>query len=391
MYKRLHDTLNTSVRLGKVSDFAHRCWTVGLSQSDTFGRLTADPEKFRMICFANRPSVTVEQIMVALDELAEVDGEGLVHLYVDAEGERYLVFHKHEPSNPSSGFKYKTSKWPAPPRGLCPCVKYTPKEAGQPVGGREFRFEVQAMLFPSANCKEGGKQQPGCSLFQEEQPVSYRDVGLRQTETDQDRSLQPHAPAHSLSLGEGAGGGDAAAPTPAPVPPCRAVPHAEVPGGSAWEARPKTAEDLALNRLCDEFTNLTGRMPLTGATNVLEVTDLLRGFIRRRGLEALIEVMRRKTSDCVNRHGRSPSSMQYFVPIFEDDRAFAPVQAPTVKAPTGTGRVMPHGSPLDDQTKENVAAIRKAFMEAPGLYKPGDFNKASRGAAKKGAVPPAGS
>lgn len=248
MYKRLQDTLPQSRKLGRVSDFAFRCWALAISQADWFGRLSADPDKFQITCFANRKGVLEDEIKYALDELADA---GLIHLYRVDEG-RFLVLHRHKEHNPTGGLKTRPRRCPPPPPRMCRCVEYKPDENPRSVKGCVFRF--------------------GVNLFAVEAKAE------------------------------------------APIP---------EPALVETEAAPvDDPEEGQLCKLTDEFTNLTGRPPLAGIMEPREFLDRLKGMIRVRGLDAMIAAMKSKTSDCIQRTGRPPSSLQYFVPIFEDDRVF---------------------------------------------------------------------
>lgn len=255
MYKRLMDTLPESRKLGRISDFAHRCWTAGLSKADWFGRLTAEPDKFRLVCFPNRPQVTEDEIKSALDELADAGKSGLIHLYQTDDGERFMVFHNHDEHNPSGGWTTKPKRYPPPQTGLCRCVKYSQKESPKSIGGKQFRFFT--------------------GLFCTDQSLVSAKV------TDQSLGMLLSSPISSLSSSSGEFG-----------------------------------------KLCDEFTHLTGRPPLAGIGDPGEFEERLKGLLQVRGLTAMLAVLGRKTSECVQRTGRPPNSLQYFVPIFEDDRVF---------------------------------------------------------------------
>lgn len=263
MYKRLQDTLPESRKLGRVSDFAFRCWTVALAKADWFGRLTAEPDKFRITCFANRSSVTDSEVMSALDELADANA---IHLYRIPEG-RFLLIHRHEEHNPTGGLKTRPVRCPPPPAGLCRCGRYKQGEVPKAIQGSTFRF-FQGLFSTD--------QQPGSA------PLCS-------------------SPLLSSKVG-GCGGKEETVET----------------ASSAVEDLPEGT----LAKLTDEFTSLTGRVPLAAVADPTELLDRLKGLIRVRGLEPMLAVMRAKTSDCIQRTGRAPSSLQYFVPIFEDDRAF---------------------------------------------------------------------
>ncbi len=259
MYKRLQDTLPESRKLGKLSDFAFRCWVNGLAKADWFGRLAADPDKFRITCFANRPKVSDEEIAAALDEL---DTIGAIHLYEVEEG-RYMVYHRHEESNPTGGLKTRPCRCPAPPARTCRCVRYKQGENAKSVVGNRFRFFK--------------------GLFS----------------TDQKAASAPLCSSPLLSSQEVGGS-----------------------GGKEEEEPPKEEEERTVGKLCDEFTHLTGRVPFQSVGDPMEMMERLRGLISVRGLEPMLKVMREKTSECQQRTGRPPSSMQYFMPIFEDERLF---------------------------------------------------------------------
>lgn len=261
MFKRFHDSIPESRKLGQVSDFAFRCWTVGLSKADWFGRLTAEPDKFKVVCFPNRSQVTEEDIMRALDELADAGRVGLIHLYMDEEGERFLVFHNHDDHNPSGDWKTKPKKCPQPPKSICKCVKFTLREDRNSLAGKEFRFN-------------SGKNASGQLL-------------ARENASGQSLNLLLSSPLLSSQDKEGCG-----------------------------------EEKGDVEKLCNEFTSLTGRPPLSGSPDPEETLERIRGLIRVRGLEPMVRVMKLKASECVQRTGRPPNSLQYFMPIFEDERLF---------------------------------------------------------------------
>jgi len=264
VYKRLQDNLPESRKLGRISDFAFRCWANGLAKADWFGRLTAEPDKFRITCFANRPKVSDDEIAGALDELADANA---IHLYEIPEG-RFLVFHRHEEHNPTGGLKTRPCRCPTPPPGLCRCVRYKLGETPKSVVGSTFRHFQR--LF-STDQRPGSA--PLCSS-----PLLSSEVG-------------------------GSGGKE------------------EEPSKPAELAAPEV-EEGAVGKLCDQFTHLTGRPPLTSVGDPREMMERLKGMIAVRGLEPMVKVMTEKASECLQRTGRPPSSIQYFIPVFEDDRLF---------------------------------------------------------------------
>jgi len=259
MFKRLQDTISESRKLGAVSDFAHRCWTVGLPKADWYGRLTAEPGKFRLKCFPNRPSVTDAEISGALDELADVGGEGLIHLYLDADGDRYLVYHRHEQYNPTGGWKTKPRKCPPPPKGLCKCCEYFVEELSKPLVGRSFRFS-----------------------------------GVEKT-TDH---TCDHSPLLSSPLLVGREGG---------------------PGGEGGDAK-EAPLSPGVRTLIEEFSTLTSK-PSAKRPDAALVREL-EALVAARGLPALLSVLRERVPEYIARNQASPGTLHYFLPVFKDERVF---------------------------------------------------------------------
>lgn len=277
MYKRLQDTVTESRKIGTVSDFAYRCWAQGLAKSDWFGRLPAEPSKFLTIVFPNRKQVSEDEVSAGLDELADVRGEGLIHLYEREEG-RFLVFHMHEKHSPTGSIRNKTPKYPAPPLSVCGmgdrCLKYAAREKPEEVFGSAFRFFKG--LFLTDRLAAFGVR-----------------TAVPEVRTAVLTAVHPLLSSPVLSS------------------------HSQEKGGCGGE------EDTAsLRKLLDEFTSLTGRAPLYGVKDPLELVERLKGLLKVRGLEAIIQVMKEKTSECVQRTGRPPSTVHYFLPIFEDGRLF---------------------------------------------------------------------
>jgi len=66
-------------KVGTLSDRGFRLWVGGITQADDEGRLVADPEQLRVLCFGYHRNVTTEDVRIALDEIA---GSGLIRLYV---------------------------------------------------------------------------------------------------------------------------------------------------------------------------------------------------------------------------------------------------------------------------------------------------------------------
>lgn len=284
MYKRLDDSLPESRKLGKIGDFAFRCWAVGLTKADWFGRLTAEPDKFILKCFPNRRTIADEEVALALDELANV-GEGLVHLYIAEDGKRYMVFHHHEEHNPSGGWKTKPCKCPPPPRGLCRCLKYTQQESRKPVKGKEFRF--QPTLFPTG--QSGDEPDRNGKFGSPVSPLSTNDLAAATGQSEPTDHCSSPAPLLSSSSPPGEGCG----------------------------------ERGAFDRIAVEFQSLTGRSAVPIGKNRAEVEAALAPLLERRGADACIRLIRDRVTEQVRRTGAPPGSLLYFVPVFQDDAAFA--------------------------------------------------------------------
>lgn len=312
MYKRLHDSVPDSLKLGKLSDFAFRCWTVGLSQADWYGRLTAEPEKFVVQCFPNRREVTPEQVKAALDEVADVMGEGLIHLYMSADGKQYLVFHKIEEHNPRQTHVRAASAYPPPPKGLCPCVRYCPQEGQGPFGGREFRFYPG--LFSNTGKEEGGVHERADACF-----VVHERAGACLTVHD----IDPSSPLLSLKGGRETGG-------------C---------GGGQG----------SLDRLSAEFEALTGRSAFRSEEERAKTAQLFAPILAARPLEELLSVMSRRISRERTRGNKGPASMRYFVAVFSDPRSFGP--PPQKSAPSKADE--PAKPPAEDYSRLREIAESK--------------------------------
>lgn len=290
MYKRLHSSIPDSLKLGKVSDFAFRCWTVGLSQADWFGRLTAEPEKFVVQCFPNRREVTPEQVKGALDELANVMGEGLIHLYRTQNGKEYLVFHRNQDHNPQSTHPRAASEFPPPPKGLCECVKYTVHEGQGPFGGREFRFYPG--LFDHGGGEGGGNGSKGTLPVDVEASSAHKTVQMHSSApTSCTRVHEKDASSFSPLREEGMGG-------------CG--------GGQAG----------AMEALGKRFHDLTGRKPWRSEKERIQLQEVISDALETQGVEALSSVLENRiTRD--RAQGKSlPVSLSYFGPVFADCKSF---------------------------------------------------------------------
>lgn len=142
-----------------------------------------------------------------------------------------------------------------------------------------------------------------------------------------------------------------------------------------------TGEAAFFEKLSDEFFSLTGRPSLGGAKEPRELIERIKGLIRVRGLESCLKVMREKTSECVQRTGRPPHNLQYFVPILEDDRSFGKGGNNGQPATGGAKEILRHFALPDGEmgrrVKEKIAAREKREREK-GLPQDGG-EKASSG------------
>ena len=75
-------------KVGRLSDRAFRLWVGMLTQADDEGRLVADPEHFRVVCFGYNLRVKTSQVVAAM---AELFASGLIRLY-QVNGTRYADF-----------------------------------------------------------------------------------------------------------------------------------------------------------------------------------------------------------------------------------------------------------------------------------------------------------
>ncbi|MGH6629981.1 MAG: hypothetical protein ACREB3_09650, partial [Burkholderiales bacterium] len=281
MFKRLHDTVPDSLKLGRISDFAFRCWTVGLSQSDWHGRLPAEPEKFIVQCFPNRREITPELVKSALDELAEVMGEGLIHLYKSADGKQYLVFHRHKKHNAPSTHPRTTSDCPPPPKGLCVCVTYAAAEGQGPFGGREFRF------YPNLFERGGASSIPDGGLESEKLPNGSSACHVAQACADSRRRVQQKdvsSPLLSSPLGGGVGEG-------------------------------------GFDLISSAFLRLTGEKGWKSIRERQAIELAMQPSLVTRGAPALVAVMEARIKP-----GQPPSSLRYFIPVFNDPSVFEVAQ-----------------------------------------------------------------
>lgn len=120
-------------------------------------------------------------------------------------------------------------------------------------------------------------------------------------------------------------------------------------------------KDGALAKLCDEFTSLTGRAPLVGVGDPAALVERLRGLVSVRGLDPMLRIMRQKASECQTRTGRPPNTIQYFVPIFEDDRLFTANGGSNGKGTGATGEFR-----LTDDEVERLVTDKIARREGRG-------------------------
>lgn len=136
MYKPLHEELRRSRKHAAASAWASTVWFLVLPQTDSEGRLLADPAFVKSTCFPFRRE-RFEQVEDALQELARL---GLIHLYTAA-GERYLVIHDHAQWVPR--LKNVKPKYPMPPPDLCICLrsKRSEKEESPPFSSIQDRLQ----------------------------------------------------------------------------------------------------------------------------------------------------------------------------------------------------------------------------------------------------------
>mgnify|MGYP001589744912 CR=1 FL=1 len=312
MYKCLHDSVTDSLKLGRISDFAFRCWTNGLAISDWYGRLTAEPEKFIVKAFPNRREVAGDQVMSALDELAEVMAEGLIHLYEDSTGERYMVFHRHKPHNPRrSTHPRVTSSLPPPPKGLCSCIVYTEGEGDGLVGGREFRF--------------------------------YR--GLFQIGEGRREDLYAASSTHWVQMGASGCNRVQSGALSSP-PPFKG--GRETGGGGGGRG------GQAVDRLALEFERLTGRPAFRSDEEREKTSVLMVPILETRSIEELLTVMTVRIGRERKQGKKGPVSMRYFVAVFSDPRCF---RAPQMDLPR------PSEKPKDEKVGQDFERIREMAEE----------------------------
>ena len=86
--------MRSSEKLGELSHFAFRVWTMGLVASDIVGRITANPRTFHveamgMLDYQEAP------LLAAFNELKALN---LCHFY-EVNGKPYMVFHDHDEHN----------------------------------------------------------------------------------------------------------------------------------------------------------------------------------------------------------------------------------------------------------------------------------------------------
>ena len=118
MHKKIHESIALSEKHAQVSYLANVVWFFVLPHVDAFGRYRADPALIKAQCMPLFLSTRLEQVAEALNELVKA---GLLHLY-DSDGKKFLAYHDHEDWSPTSGFKYRKERFPAPPPGLCRCT-----------------------------------------------------------------------------------------------------------------------------------------------------------------------------------------------------------------------------------------------------------------------------
>ena len=75
-------------------------------------------------------------------------------------------------------------------------------------------------------------------------------------------------------------------------------------------------------RVCEEFESLTARPPLAHILDLEDFIPHMEALIEKRGVGPCIKVMKEKTREYQDRNKGVPSSLRYFIPVFEDDRLF---------------------------------------------------------------------
>ena len=103
----IKDSIHTSEKLNKLTDFQFRLWVNLLTYVDDYGRGDARPAIIRGSCFPLRERLTNADINAALTALA---GAGCVGLY-EVDGKPYLYFLTWESHQ---NIRNKKSKYPAP-------------------------------------------------------------------------------------------------------------------------------------------------------------------------------------------------------------------------------------------------------------------------------------
>jgi len=74
--------------------------------------------------------------------------------------------------------------------------------------------------------------------------------------------------------------------------------------------------------LADEFTRATGKAAFGKVRKVEQLIETMGELVKRRGLDPCVNVMRSRIDECKTRGRKLPSSLAYFVPVFQDDGAF---------------------------------------------------------------------
>jgi hypothetical protein len=127
MWKRLDESIALSEKLASLSWVGLGTWTYLLSQTDTMGRFHRDSRIVKAKCMTMRYEIRPETVEEAL---LEIEKAGLLHCYAAEDGRQYLVLHNYMEFNPPGALGRVSPKYPAPPRGLCPCVDSERRASG---------------------------------------------------------------------------------------------------------------------------------------------------------------------------------------------------------------------------------------------------------------------
>lgn len=88
--RTIKETIRTSRNVNNLTDFQFRLWVYLITFVDDNGVGSADPDVLKSLVFPRRPSITREQILTALEQMASL---GMINLFAE-NGESCFCFPK---------------------------------------------------------------------------------------------------------------------------------------------------------------------------------------------------------------------------------------------------------------------------------------------------------